>query len=179
MRPHADRLGGSLTPPPPSLTPGIFHSSRCTILEIPSQARISWRLQPILIPAVEFLRRPCQECLFFRLFRVPERQREEEAPWRFHACDSLLHTCTLEAKAAELAAAELGLSSSGLDPLPGAGKRGGERGPSAPDTLPPPLDPPHLPPSQIFCPVRPGATSGRSTFVVLASSMMPGPQRVR
>lgn len=35
-------------------------------------------LQPIFIPAVEFLRRPCQECLFFIYFgcrRVRERKR--------------------------------------------------------------------------------------------------------
>lgn len=110
------RQAGRQPHPHPSLTAGIFHSSRCAILEIPSQARISRRLQPILIPAVEFLRRPCQEYLIFHLFRAPERQREEEAPWRFHARDRLLDTCTLEAKVAELGAAELGLSSSGLDP---------------------------------------------------------------
>ena len=93
------RQAGQQPHPHPSLTPGIFRSSRCAVLEIPSQARISRRLQPILIPAVEFLRRPCQECLFFHLFRAPERQREEEASWHIHARDCLLDMCTLEAKA--------------------------------------------------------------------------------
>ena len=68
----------------------------------------------------------------FHLFWVPESQRKEETPWYFHAHDSLPSTYTLEAKAA----AELGLSPSGPEPLPGRQGSRVEVGVPVPDTPP-------------------------------------------
>ena len=59
-------------------------------------------LQPIFIPAMEFLHRLCQEHLFFIYFRHWETVRGralQTALWYFHQRDSLLSTATLEARA--------------------------------------------------------------------------------
>lgn len=131
-------------------------------------------LQPIFIPAVEFLRRPCQECLFFIYFgcrRVRERKR---LPGIF------MHTTASQARTPWKPRLLQNWVFLPLDQsLCLGGREAGWRWVSqCPIHLHSQPDPPHLPHSQIFCPVRPGATSAWSTFVVSAPSTVSGPQRV-